>query len=458
MAPASVVIIGGGVSGLSTAYFLSKHGIRSTILEKSNRLGGLIRTELVEGCRLEAGPDSYLAAKPEVTELTEEINGLKGQIIGSNDRQRRIFVARGEKLIALPKGMIMIAPGEWLPILRSNLFSAKTKLRFLQEPFTPPRARSGDISVAELVRDHFGQEVLDYLADPLLAGVYGGDSSSLSAQSVLPRFVAFEQRYGSLIRGVRRERHSQSRASLFLSFAEGMQMLTDSLGKAITSSTKVSYTRALGVEKRATGWRVLTADGHLDAAHLVLACPAHAAAEILQSFAQPLASELAAIPYSSTILTTFIYSRAEIAPPLDGFGFLVPRAERKTIAAATWVSTKFPSRIPSHLFAIRAFIVDPEASNLMHVAHEDVLAHAQADLRRLMHIEAPPLHAKVHAWPSSMPQYVVGHRHRLATIADLLKGHPGLHLAGNAYDGVGIPDCLRLAKETAKRIFEEGAQ
>ncbi len=363
MPSARVVIVGGGVSGLSTAYFLAKLGLSSTIIEKSGRLGGLIRTDSIQGCQLEAGPDSYLAAKPSVTQLAEDLGDLKSQIIHSNDDQRRIFVVTHGHLLPMPKGMVMMAPAQLWPALRSNFFSARTKLRFLLETRFPPRQRPGDVSVEELVKSHFGEEVFNKAAEPLLSGVYGGDARALSAESVLPRFLAYEREYGSLIEGVRQERRTRSQTgSLFQSFRGGMQSLTDSLAEAIAGAASVLHLNAAKVERTATGWRVCTEGQSIDADQVVLACPAHCGAKLIETASPPLAAELAAIPYSSAILVTLVYRRVQFQHALDGFGFLVPRAERQTISAATWVSTKFPSRVPEHLVALRAFILDPQAT------------------------------------------------------------------------------------------------
>jgi protoporphyrinogen/coproporphyrinogen III oxidase len=452
MVPASVLIVGGGISGLATAYFLSTFGIPSTIVEKSNRLGGLIRTDSVEGCQLEAGPDSYLAAKAAVTDLARELGDLETQIIGSNDRQRRIFVVRSGKLVPLPKGIVMIAPSQWFPILTSELFNAKTKLRFVTETFTPPRQRTDDVPVSELVRDHFGQEVLEYVAEPLLAGVYGGDSASLSAKSVLPRFIDYERRYGSLIRGVRQERRRSPTGSIFLSFRGGMQSLTDALIGAIARSTNILHAEASHVEAIANRWRARIGDESIETDHIVLACPAHTSARLLENAAPALARELGAIPYSSAILATLIYDRSKVRQPLNGFGFLVPRSERRTISAATWITTKFPSRGPEHLAALRGFIVDPEATQLLNTPQETISRLVHADLEKLMHIHSMPIFASIHSWPDSMPQYLLGHVQRRMRIAALVGDTAGLHLVGNAYDGVGIPDCVALAKQAANRI------
>ena len=226
MTSARVLIVGGGVSGLATAYFLRQQGIRSVVVEKSNRLGGLVRTDRIQGCLLEAGPDSYIATKPALTELARSL-GLP--LIGSNDSARRIFIVRRGKLVPLPKGMVMMVPSRLGPALASGLFSFGAKLRFLAELRLSPRERAADISVGELVSDHFGPEVLEYVTNPLLSGVYGGNAAALSARSVLPRFVGYEQRFGSLIRGVRQEANSAAPGSLFLSLRDGMQSLVDSL-------------------------------------------------------------------------------------------------------------------------------------------------------------------------------------------------------------------------------------
>lgn len=449
-----VIIVGGGVSGLATAYFLGQFGIRSVLFEKSNRLGGLIQTESRDGCLLEAGPDSYLSTKPVVTELAGELPALADQIIGSNDASRRIFVVRSGKLTPFPAGMVMMVPTQLGAALHSDLFSARTKLRCLTETLSGPRIRHGDVSVGEFVRDHFGEQLLNTIAEPLLAGVYGGDSASLSARSVLPRFVACEQKYGSLIRGLRHERRtSPQRGSLFLSFRDGMQSLTDALTAAIAHHPKFLGAEITGLERSSARWRVHAAGQWIEARHVVLACPAYVSAALLETAAPKAATELRSIPYSSAILATLVYDRPLVGHSLDGFGFLVPQAERRTIAAATWISTKFPSRVRPGLAAIRAFIVAQKANELRNAPEKYIIDLVRADLAEFMGVNASPRLSMVHAWPDSMPQYIVGHEHRCRNIAAALQDEPGLYLAGNAYGGVGIPDCVRLAKETAKQIF-----
>lgn len=453
-----VVIIGGGISGLTAAYFLGKAGIRSVIIEKTARLGGLIRTERVQACVeagdcvLEAGPDSYLGTKTAATQLARELGTAGEDIAGSNDAERRVYIVRRGQLAPLPHGMVMMAPAEWLPALTSPLFSSHTKVRFLREIFMPPRTRQEDVSVRDFVADHFGDEVVQYIAEPLLAGVYGGAAEALSAASVLPRFVSYEREYGSLIRGVRRERKRRAGGSMFLTFRGGMQQFSDELAQAAAPWVRIVYAEAEALERGREGWRVRAGSFCEVGREVILACPAHVSARLLRAAVPELAAELAAIPYSSAILVTLVYRSDQIPHPLNGFGFLVPRAERKTIAATTWVHRKFPFRIPSGLAALRAFIVEPEANRFATTAHDAVIQFVRADFKRLLGIEADPVFSAVHSWPASMPQYVVGHETRRKKIIDLTEATPGLSLAGSYLAGVGIPDCIQLARQTAEAI------
>ena len=453
MSVPEAIIIGGGVSGLSVAYFLGRLGIRSVLVEKSNRLGGLIKTDYLEGCLLEAGPDSYIAVKPSVTELASELGDLGDQIISSNDAARRVFIARSGKLVPLPQGMVMMAPAKWKPMLRSELFSANTKLRFARETLTKPRKRNTDISVGELVADHFGKEVLEYVTDPLLAGVYGGSAATLSAEAVLPRFLRYEEQFGSLIKGVRKDAQTAPKG-LFRSFRDGMQSLTDALSNSIQDFSLVVHGEATSVHRTHNEWQVNVGGQQLTAKHLICACPTYVCGTLLEATAPVLAAHLAGIPYSSAILVTVVYDAAQIEHPLDGFGFLVPQKERRTVAAATWINTKFPQRISRGMAAIRVFIVADEASRLLGASDCEITDLVRADLRRLMGIAAQPRFSRLYRWADSMPQYVVGHRARQENIKHEMSALPNLYLVGNAYDGVGVPDCIRLSKEIAMNVSQ----
>ena len=451
-----VVIIGGGISGLATAFYLKGRRIRSVIVEQQPRLGGLILTSKVLGCELEAGPDSFIAAKPAASELAGEL-GIADRIMGSNDAARQTFIVRQGQLIAMPEGMVMMVPTDWRAALESSFFSPETKRAFLRERFSKPRTRPGDFSIRELVSDHFGEESLAYLTEPLLSGVYGGHASELSARSVLPRFVHYEEQYGSLIRGARKSR-GQTRAgnSLFLSLAGGMQTLIDALHENLRD-TRIVHTRANGLRRTGEHWLIQTDSGDLQTGTVVLACPAYRAASLLAETAPGLSTLLDSIPYSSSTLVTLLFERCGFAHPLNGFGFLVPQPERRTIAAATWINTKFPSRVAPGLVALRVFLVDPQAALHMSAPDEAIIRSVLDDLSFFMGVTTPPVYARVHRWPGSMPQYTVGHQERCRQISSALSACAGLHLVSNYLDGVGIPDCIRLAEAASQSVSNGSA-
>lgn len=454
MTKTDVVIVGGGVSGLSTAFYLKKRGIRSILVEKTERLGGLIKTDYIKGCELEAGPDSFISAKPSVVKLAEDLR-IENELIGSNDGKRQIFVVRNGTLTPMPKGMVMMIPTDWNSVLRSPLFSDKTKGRFLLETFSRPHERSGDFSIRDFIADHFGEEPLTYVTEPLLSGVYGGDAAQLSARSVLPRFLEYERKHGSLIKAAQQERGGMNgKQSFFLSFRGGMQTLIEKLGETLDGNAIRLRADVENISSGINCWHVQTQRERIEASEVVLACPAHTSSKLLAELNPALARELEAIPYSSAILVTLLYQHEFFNHPLNGFGFLVPRPERKTIAAATWINTKFPSRVASEFVAIRAFIVDPEATPHLKTPEAELLSSVRADLKRFMGIASDPVYAQVSPWPQSMPQYVVGHAQRCQRILSLLEKWPGLHLVSNYFDGVGIPDCVRLAEKTACRLSQ----
>jgi oxygen-dependent protoporphyrinogen oxidase len=391
-----------------------------------------------------------------VTDVAESLPSLRDQVIDSNDAARRVFIAHRGELLPMPPGMVMMVPGDWSGILKSSLLSKTAKLRLIRELLEQPCERVQDVSVGQFIEEHFGRELLESITEPLLSGVYGGEVSKLSARSVLPRFVGYEEKYGSLIRGVRQERKdSFGQGSLFRSFRSGMQSLTDALAAHVSRSTEILSREVIRIARQTTGWRLYGEKESWLADWVVVAVPAHLAANLLENVNNELATQLSGIPYSSAILVTLVYDRGVLCHPLDGFGFLVPRAERKTIAAATWVSTKFPNRTPPELAAIRAFIVGEQGHSLMRTPDNETVPLVRKDLSRFMGIEAEPQFFTVHRWPLSMPQYVVGHASRVARIASLVKGLQGLFLVGNSYDGVGVPDCVRLAHKAAEKIANQ---
>jgi len=455
-----VVIIGGGISGLSTAYYLAKGGCAATILESRGRLGGVIQTERVEGCTIEAGPDSFLSAKPAAFELIREV-GLADQVIGSNDQLRITYVRKGGRLVPLPDGLMMMVPTKIMPLLTTGLLSVGTKVRMGMELLRSPKMKAGDESVAQFVEEHYGAEAVDYLAEPLLSGIYGGNPAELSVTSVLPRFVELAAKYGSLTRGVLAERakarNGASRGAaavpLFRTLKGGLQQLVDALAAAIHGKAEVRTGRAEAVERAGTGFRVKLSGDWLAADHLVVACEAHSASALLATVDARLAELLGTVDYSSSMTVALGFDAADLAQLPQGFGFLVPKKERRRLVACTWIGTKFSNRVPEGKVVARCFLGGMGDAAVLGESDEAIVAMVTAELQEIAGIAARPTFSRIFRWPRSMAQYTVGHPQRLAEMEARAAAVPGLHLAGNAYQGIGIPDCIRMGKAAAARVL-----
>jgi len=440
-----VVVIGAGISGLSAAYDLTRAGADCTVLEKQARAGGVIETRMAEGCTLESGPDSFLSAKPAALTLIKEL-GLEGDVIGSNDHQRTTYIWKHGALVALPEGVMMIVPSRVLPMVKSPLLGWGTKIRMGLEYFRKP-GESHDRSVAEFVTDHFGQEALDYLAEPLLSGVYGGDPAQLSVASVLPRFLQMEAKYGSLVRGVLagRSRGGPS-GSLFRTLKGGLGTLVEALAQKV----KICQADVETIERAEQGFRVRAGGNWIAADQVVVACPAWSAAQLVAGLDARLAELLGTIDYSSSLTLSLIYRAADFDGQRAGFGFLVPKKERQRLAACTFVGSKFSYRVPEDRIVLRCFFGGIHDAAVLNETDEALIAIARDELRRMLGLTAAPLAHAIARWPRSMAQYTLGHQQRVQEIRTRAAALPGLHLAGNAYEGIGIPDCINTGRAAAQ--------
>jgi oxygen-dependent protoporphyrinogen oxidase len=397
---------------------------------------------------MECGPDSFISAKPEAMKLITEL-GLAADVIGSNDEERVTYIQRHGKLVRLPEGTTMFVPTRPSSMLASPLVGWGTKIRMGLEFFRRPETHP-DRSVSEFVTDHFGRETLDYLAEPLLSGVYGGDPDQLSVASVLPRFVEMERTKGSLARTLMAARSGAKRSEpLFRTLKGGLGCLVERLA----AKTNVMHGAAEAIEKRENGFRVRVDGDWMDADHLVVACPAWAAGELLCDVDARLASLLRMIPYTSSAIAQMVFRASEFDGQRAGTGFLIPRKERRKLMACTFVGTKFPHRVPAGKITLRCFFGGAGNDSVLSESDDSLIAIAREELQTILGLTAAPIYSGVYRWPRSMAQYIVGHGARLKEIESHASAVPGLHLAGNAYTGIGIPDCIRMGRQAAARII-----
>src|ERR1022692_1152287 len=455
-----VAIIGGGISGLTAGFTLEEHrragALEYTLFESSPHLGGVLRTEHIQGCLVEAGPDSFITEKHWAADLCRTL-GLGDQLIGSNDADRITYILVRGRLIAMPDGLMFMVPTKILPTGFSPLFSWTTKLRMAQELFHPPRGAEGDESVASLVERHYGAEMVDRLADPLLSGVSGEEAASLSVRAVLPRFAEMERTHGSLGRAMLAARRKMPRPTnkpapaLFTSLKNGMQQLVETLVPQLNQASLLTNTPVQSIQGEAGGWNVSAGSNSARFDAVILAVPALAAAKLLSTCSPELSAELAAIGYSSSITVGLGYDRhvRQSLPP--GFGFLVPRSEGKRLLAATFVHNKFPHRAPDDRALLRCFFAGSNAENIWQLSDDAIIAVVRNELQQILRLRAAPLFARVYRWKSAMAQYGVGHLERLDRIERLRRQFPGLALAGNGYRGIGVPACVRSGQEAAKQ-------
>jgi len=458
-----IAIIGGGIAGLAAAYALEKRRrsgarLEYVLYESSPRLGGVISTERAGECLFEGGPDSFVSEKTWAADLCREL-GLGEQLIASNDGERKTYIALSGKLIPMPDGLTFLVPTKILPVFSSPLFSMSTKLRIAREWYRPPSAATEDESVASFIARHYGDEMVERLADPLLSGIFGGESSQLSARAVLPRLVEMEAKYGSLGRGMlatkiktKKMPSGPAPRSIFTSLRDGMQSLVDVLESAINPASIRLSTPAQALNPLASGWTVSAGYSTDQFNSVIVATPTQVAADLLQHVSHDLDRELRGIPYTSSITVNLEFGNEVRAALPPGFGFLVPRSEGKSLMAATFVHNKFPFRAPKDVALLRCFIGGATAEKFLSAPDAAIVAAVLSDLAQLVGIKAPPGKTQITRWPRALAQYTVGHLERLMRIDAVVTQLPGLTLAGNGYRGIGIPDCIRSGTQAAERL------
>lgn len=471
-----VVVVGGGVTGLTAAYRLQRAqpDWRVTLLEAGERLGGNIVTVRENGFVIDGGPDSFVSTKPAALKLSKEL-GLEAELISTRPESRGVFLVHGGRLEAMPAGMALGVPTRPGPLLRSNLLGWRSKLRLFAEPFMPAGEGDGDESVFDFLERRLGAVAAEQLAGPLLGGIYAGDIRRLSMRATFPQLIELERRHRSLVVGTLAMRAAGKRrgepaprsplrralellaasggeaASPFVSFREGMMTLIDALADALPPGSVRTGSAVLGLRQAQGRWRVELAGEQLAADAVVLACPARVAAEILADSAAR--AELASIEYLSTATVFYALKRADVAHDLRGVGFVVPPGEGK-ILAGTFISSKWPHRAPDGKVLLRAFFGGVRGgAELPEQTDAGLAATGLSELRRLMGHLGEPEWTRVFRYHHKNPQPNLGH---LARVERLQAGlPPGLELAGAAYEGVGIPDCVSQAEGAAARIVQQ---
>jgi oxygen-dependent protoporphyrinogen oxidase len=452
-----IAIIGGGIAGLSAAFYLEKArragaNLQWVLFEKSDCLGGVIRTERHDGFVIEGGPDSFLSIKPDASRLCQEL-GLGDKLISSNDASRKTYILVKGQLVQIPIGLEFMVPTRIWPMATTPLFSLSTKLRMAAELFSSARKDSGDESVGDFVRRHFGQEMVDRIAEPLLAGVYGGNAERLSIRAVLPRFAEMERQHGSLVRATLKAkalaRPGAKSQPLFTSLRNGMQQMVEALTAALPQASIRLRQSNMSLRPVNDDWQIESEGNTERFQEMLLAVPAPAAAGLLRQFHPALIEGLARIEYTSSAAVALAYDQAELPP---GHGFLVPRSEDRKIMACTFVHKKFPHRAPGDKKLLRCFFSSSRMPDLLTYSDEALQQFARQELKDVLGVNAEPRFARTFRWERAMAQYETGHLDRVAEMEKIIAAMPGFHIIGNSFHGIGVPDCIKSARLAVEQI------
>jgi len=456
-----VVIIGGGISGLSTALAFQEacqqvgRSIDCTVIDSQQQWGGKIQTNHVQGLIIEGGPDSFLSIKPWARDLCHQL-GLSDQLMNTNEEHNRTFCFARGKLREIPQGLVSFIPTRVSALFFSGLLSWRGILRMGADWFIPPlRQPDYDESLASFFCRRVGQEAFDGLIEPLVAGIYAGDARELSLKATFPRFRELEQKYGGLIKGVLAQRSKPTspplgaKPSMFVTLRGGLGTLIEALIKRVESNgadlrlgqqvedLQMTHTTPNGYKVVLQNGEMLTAD------RVVLATPAYVSSRLMKPHHEALSNLLDQIPYASTATVSLAYQAKDVTNSVQGFGFVIPRKEGKSLIAATWTSLKWPNRTLSSQTLVRCYVGGIGREAILNYDDAALVNYVREELRTIVGLIPMPIYTKVFRWERSMPQYTCGHLDRLQQIREIQNGFKGLYLTGAAYEGIGIPDCIR---------------
>ena len=445
-----VVVVGGGIAGLAAARRLEALApdVEVVLVERDGVLGGKIRTEHVHGFVVEAAPDSFLTRKERGLGLAEEL-GLADELIARRPEHRGSFVRRGDELHPLPEGLTGMIPSSLEALETTELLSEEGKTRFAAEPDVPPESGTEDESVGAFVSRRFGREAYDALVEPLMTGIYGGDGEQLSLLATFPQLRRIELEHGSVLRGL--SAPPLVERPPFMSLRAGMGALVEAVAADLERTQVRIGQSATFVSRPGDGFAVgLVGGEEIVADGVVLATPALVTAELVADLDRELADAHAGIPYASSVVVTLAYSRADVVP-LDGYGYVVPRTEGSDVLACTWSSQKWEHRAPADHVLLRVYAGRFGGRDVITDTDAELVALARQEIG-FLGVTAAPVLERVHRWPLGMPQYVLGHVERVAHIEAALASYPGLAVAGAAYRGVGIPDCIASGEAAAQSV------
>lgn len=456
-----ILVAGGGVSGLSAALALHDLGATVTLVEASERFGGVIQTELNDDLLIDAGPDSFLSTKPEGVQLAQRL-GIENRLVDTRADGGGTFILRRGKLVPLPEGITLLVPTQFKAVAKTPLLTPLGKLRLLLDYVIPARKGDDDESVGGFVTRRMGRQAFENMAEPLLSGIYAGDATQLSLASTFPRLRDVEHQHGSIIRGAIAQRKAMNaragsqparKHTPFVSFQNGMSELIDGLVNALDSCGLRLGSAVSSIEPIANGYRVRLSDGsELAVAGVLLATPAPVSADLVAGLSSQLAATLREIPYVSSTTISMAFNNRDVVGNQGGRGFVIPRVEGRSLTAITWTSNKFAGRVPEGVALLRGFVGRAGQEENAHLPEDELIDLVRHELAAITGITADPILSRIYRWPKAMPQYNLGHQARLEAIDQRLTDLPNLALTGSAYRGVGIPDCIRNAQEQATQL------
>ncbi len=467
-----VAIVGSGVSACACGVALKERGIDFTIFEKEASPGGKLLTERLDGFLVEGGPDSFLPEKYWTVDLIKKV-GLEDELLCTNDQFKGTYIYSGGGLHRLPDGVMLMVPTMIMPLLKSSLISWPGKIRMGLDFFLPPKKDASDESLAQFVTRRLGKECLEKIAEPLVAGIHTSNPDNMSVLAIFPRFVDMEKKYGSLIKGMLAAMKkapppdpSKRKMTYFMSLKGGMQQLTDTCIAVIGKERVRTGTEIRKVAKVGNGYRLVVngpggqtdlpgkQEEHFD--EVVLTTPAFIASGLVRDMDPELSDRLLTMEWSSSATISIAFRKADIRVKLPGFGFIVPKVEDRRINATTWSSIKWSFRGPDDFLLLRSFVGGGHHEELVLEDDANLVSIVLQELRRIAGIEAKPIFSKIYRWVKGMPKYTVGHLERLAKIDELKARHPGLHLIGCSYRGIGIGDCVKSGFDAAAKIAQRG--